>query len=256
MDICGHLMQKCFQTREFNQPQPVSIREPEEEESLIFDEKDNAVNLRRCKKKNFYDASICRHLCSSSLVLNSKKNSPINSCEGICFELTKSSESSGEICPFEKYCANGCPCKHFFCEKISDKYQEKIPVWDFESKKSRNMTEEDLKISIYQRREDLERKPETSGFDVLLFDFNSPNSSSEVFLQGDVLFPHERILNNHLKISIEFNLRILKKVAGSAFLNGEHYLIEARGKMTVFSLWRNEILTSAFRDRFYKFGLF
>ena len=117
-DICGNFMQTCFETKEFKQPELVASHKPKNIKPLIFDEKDNSVNLRRCKKKQFYDASICRHLCSSSLVLKSKKLSPINSCEEICFELTRSSESSGEICPFQKYCPSGCPCKHYNCEKI------------------------------------------------------------------------------------------------------------------------------------------
>ena len=191
-EVCGHLMQKCFETKEFEQPEPVFKYKRKEQKPLVFDEKDNKINLRRCKKEKFYDASICRHLCSSSLVLKSRKSLPTNSCEDICFELTKSAKSAGEICPFQKYCPNGCPCQFYQCEKISGKEQEKIPVWDLYSQTERKMTEQEMKVNIFQRREALDRKPNTSGFNVMLHDFNSTNSS-EVFVQQDAIFPHERI---------------------------------------------------------------
>ena len=112
---------------------------------------------------------ICRHLCSSSLVLKPKR-SIINSCEEICFELTKSSQLSGEICPYQKYCSNGCPCKYYVCDKTSVKDQEVIPVWDLQSRTNRT---EDIDFNIFNRRESLKRKPHTSGFNVTLYDFNS-----------------------------------------------------------------------------------
>ena len=183
------MMEECKQKQVFKQPEPVERIEPEKHKPLIFDEKENRVNLRRCKKKKFYDAMICRHLCSSSLVLKSKKNSPIDNCEQICFELTKSSESSGEICPYQKYCAGGCPCKYYDCEKITDKHQEFIPVWDLQSKTSRQPP--DLEMNIFQRRESLKRQPKTSGFNVMLHDFSSTNSSDVVFVDKNELFPHE-----------------------------------------------------------------
>ena len=191
MEICGKRLTICLETKEFKQPDTVLQHQIEEQEPITFDEKDNRVNLRRCNKKNFYDAMICRHLCSVSLVLKPKRSLPINSCEEICFELTKSYESAGDICPFQKYCPNGCPCKHYVCEKISAKDQEVIPVWDLDSKTNRSHTDS----SIFQRREALRRKPHTSGFNVTLYDYNSENLSEEVFVKQDVLFPHEWIVS-------------------------------------------------------------
>ena len=33
-------------------------------------------------------------------------------------------------------------------------------------------------------------------------------------------------------------------------MNGEHFIVDARGKMTVFSHWRNEILTEGRSERY------
>ncbi len=41
---------------------------------------------------------------------------------------------------------------------------------------------------------------------------------------------------------------ILIKAAGATFLKGEHYLIDAKGQMRVFSKSRNEILTPQFQQ--------
>ena len=137
METCAVLMEECKETKVFRNPGPIKKNEPKKQKPLSFNKKDNQVNLRRCKKKKFYDAAICRHLCSSSLVLKSRRTSPTNSCEEICFELTRSSKTSGEICPYQKYCPSGCPCPLYACEKIGQNEQENIPVWDLESKKSR-----------------------------------------------------------------------------------------------------------------------
>jgi len=190
-------MQKCYQTKEFKQPEPFLNHEQKKLEPLSFDNKENKVNLRRCKKKKFYDATICRHLCSISLVLKSTKTSQISSCEQICFELTKSHELAGEICPYENYCPNGCPCKHYMCEKMTDKDQEVIPVWDLNSKTDEEP--EVVDVNIYERRKDLKRKPKTSRFNVMLHSYNHKNVSEEVFVKSDVLFPHEWIPNNNHK---------------------------------------------------------
>ena len=191
MDICGHLMRECYQTREFKQPEPFTEYMPEKPVPITFDSKENKVNLRRCKKKKFYDASICRHLCSMSLVLKSKRTSSINKCDEICFELTRSSEASGKICPYQKYCPNGCPCKHYVCDKITENDQERIPVWDLGSKTTKEP--EDVGMNIYERMKSIKREPETSFFNVKLHSFNQKNSSKEVFVKSGVLFPHERI---------------------------------------------------------------
>lgn len=193
MDICAILMEECKENKMFKQPEPVVLIEPKVQKPLIFDKQDNKVNLRRCEKKKFYDASVCRHLCSTTLVLKTKKNLPINNCEEICFELTRSSELAGEICPFQKYCPNGCPCENFVCDKISAKDQEVIPVWDLESKTDHEP--EVVGFNIYERRKDLRRDPTTSRFNVLLHSYNQNNFSEEVFVKSDVLFPHKWIQN-------------------------------------------------------------
>jgi len=199
-------MEECKEKKEFKQPEPVVLIEPKEHKPLIFDEKDNKVNLRRCQKKKFYDASVCRHLCSTTLVLKTKKTSPINNCEEICFELTRSSELAGEICPFQKYCPNGCPCKNYVCDKISFKDQEVIPVWDLESQTiiSNSSDQTDLNSSIFQRRESLKRKVQTSGFNVRLYDYYSKNLSEEVFVKQGVLFPHDWIVITTINIIYRF----------------------------------------------------
>lgn len=122
-------------TREFHQPehfiQPLRRAEPQ----ISFTDKENEINLRRCKKQKFYDQSICRHLCSRSLILESTRKTAISPCEKICFELTKSFAFAGLICPFEKYCIKGCPCEHYRCKKIEFQ-QEKVPVWDLSKRKT------------------------------------------------------------------------------------------------------------------------
>ena len=121
----------------------------------------------------------------------------INNCEEICFELTRSSES-GKICPYQKYCPNGCPCKHYVCEKIRINDQQEVAVWDLESKTNDymgkgNKSLVNLDQNIFQRREELNREPKTFGFSVSLYDFSSTNSASQVFVEADVLYPHEWI---------------------------------------------------------------
>ena len=193
METCAFLMEECKETKQFRKPEPIKKVTPKKQKPLRFNKKDNQVNLRRCKKKKFYDAAICRHLCSSSIILTSKRSSTSNSCEEICFELTRSSES-GEICPFQKYCPDGCPCKNYVCEKISYKDQQEVPVWDLESKTSDyNKTVVNLDLNIFQRRKELNREPKTSGFRISLYDLSSTNSASQVYVEADVLYPYEWI---------------------------------------------------------------
>ena len=158
-----------------------------------FDEKDNRVNLRRCKKNKFYDATVCRHLCSMTLVLKSKKTSQVNGCEKICFELTKSHESAGEICPYQKYCPNGCPCKHYVCDKITENDQERIPVWDLGSKTTEKP--KDVDMNIYERMKSIKREQETASFNVHLHSFIQKNSSEDIYVKSGAIFSHERIRN-------------------------------------------------------------
>ena len=132
MGLCGHLMKQCYETQEFTLPEPISLIKPEEiEDDYKYD---NQVNLRRCKKKKFLDQKVCRHLCSNTLILTSARTNPITPCESICFELTQSFDSAGDVCPTEKYCKNGCPCPFYNCEK-TDKDQKFIPVFDLKNEK-------------------------------------------------------------------------------------------------------------------------
>ena len=142
MSLCGHLMKQCHETREFILPEPISLIKAKETEMLVFSNEENQVNLRRCKKKKFLDQKVCRHLCSNTLILKSMRTHSITPCESICFELTKSFDSAGDVCPTEKYCRNGCPCPFYQCEK-TEKDQKFIPVFD-------------LKSGIYSREVDQE----------------------------------------------------------------------------------------------------
>lgn len=81
------------------------------------------------------DRFICRHLCSNSLVLESTGKKAFSSCDQICFEVTRSHASAGEICPFEKYCKDGCPCPFYQCEKVTNK-QTLVPVFELKKKKN------------------------------------------------------------------------------------------------------------------------
>ena len=129
MALCGHLMKQCHATEEFIIPEPISKTEHTNVASLVFTEEENKVNLRRCKKKKFLDQKVCRHLCSNTLILTSTRTHSITPCESVCFELTRSFNSSGNVCPTEKYCENGCPCPFYNCEK-TDKDPKFVPVFD------------------------------------------------------------------------------------------------------------------------------
>ena len=124
-------MKQCYETKKFIIPEPISKIAPVEQKVVKFSKEENDVNLHRCQKKKFYDQKICRHLCSTTLVLTTTRTNPISPCETICFELTRSFDSAGEICPFQKYCPAGCPCPYYECEKI-ELPQKFIPVFDLQ----------------------------------------------------------------------------------------------------------------------------
>ena len=128
-------MKKCYETEKFILPEPISELIRQEETQLEFSEEENELNLRRCKKKQFYDQKICRYLCSKTLVLESTRNHSISPCESICFLLTRSFDSAGEICPTQKYCRNGCPCPFYDCEKMGS-IQKMVPVFDLQQSKA------------------------------------------------------------------------------------------------------------------------
>ena len=78
------------------------------------------------------DQLLCRHLCSQSVVLKSRKTIAVTPCEKMCFELTRSFDNAGEICPSEKYCRKGCPCQFYHCQKIMNE-QTLAPTWDLQN---------------------------------------------------------------------------------------------------------------------------
>ena len=155
MDFCAHLLHDCIGTGNFTQPAEVALPKRENLLPLTFTDRENEINQQRCKKQKFYamwfksfimnfvllsgekpkiDRFICRHLCSQSLVLESTTNKAFDRCEEMCFELTRSHNFAGEMCPFEKYCDKGCPCLFYQCEKVVDE-QTLIPVWDLKKSK-------------------------------------------------------------------------------------------------------------------------
>ena len=133
MDYCAHLLNQCTESKEFVVPEEVAARERPKERKYVFTKRENEINLRRCKKQQFYDSQVCRHLCSMSLVREAWKKPAFSPCENICFELTRTQNAAGQICPFEKYCPNGCPCKYYECEKIW-REQKMVPVWELKNK--------------------------------------------------------------------------------------------------------------------------
>lgn len=151
MDLCGHLMHECHGTRNFTLPSPARPVRPSQISSLSFTDEENRINLRRCKKKKFYDANICRHLCSRSLVLQSTKKKAFTKCERICFQLTRSFDFAGAVCPGEKYCSKGCPCMHYDCEKSSVDDQKHIPVWNLANTTEVAASEAEKSNLIYRR---------------------------------------------------------------------------------------------------------
>ena len=146
MDYCGHLMKQCHATREFILPDAVSKIEHVKAAPLIFTDEENDVNLYRCQKKRFYDQKVCRHICSNTLVLKSTRTTSISPCESMCFELTKSSEAAGEVCPFQKYCQKGCPCPYYECEKLESP-QKLVPVFDLRKSDNSSTSTQSIQLT-------------------------------------------------------------------------------------------------------------
>ena len=186
MDYCRSLMRRCRETERFIIPVRVSGTIKSKRNPLEFTKEDNELNLRRCQKKKFYDTKICRHLCSSTLVLETTRTNLIAPCESICFELTRSFDSAGEICPSEKYCKNGCPCPFYKCEKLTDSHQKLIPLFDL--KKSENLkldenknksSSENLSVDLITRRWE-GRNRQIKKFPLILSDFSGRGREGSV----------------------------------------------------------------------------
>ena len=207
MDFCGHLMKQCHEIEEFILPEPVSKIEPAKSAPLVFSKDENEVNLTRCQKKRFYDQQICRHLCSETRVLKSTRTSSISPCESICFELTRSFDSAGDVCPFQKYCQNGCPCPFYECEKF-DSRQKLIPVFGLRKleEKPASATSEN---NHWVTNGDIElitgrwigRQIEKESFPILLADFNFQIEAKNTY-SSDFLFPYERFCFRYVKNTV------------------------------------------------------
>ena len=187
MDYCASLMRKCRETGKFNLFYRTAIIERGEKDDAVFSEEENNLNLRRCQKKQFYDQSVCRHLCSKTLVLESTKTVPFSPCELICFELTRSFDSAGEVCPNQKYCSNGCPCPFYNCEKFE--WQQKlIPVFDLEkgtsSGEAAAISDESISTTTASTETELEGVNKTdadSSFDFMTGWWKDRESKAEKF---------------------------------------------------------------------------
>ena len=202
MDYCGHLLKQCFETKEFYLPQPVSRIDQADPTLLAFSEEENDLNLVRCQKRQFYDQKVCRHLCSKAVTLELRRTDHISPCESMCFQLTRSPDGAGEICPLQKYCPMGCPCPLYKCEKLESS-QKLIPVFDLEqtfAADSKAFTEEIEKSGgniqlITGRWTKVKNREDHWGVDerlfskILLSDFNGNERQTNV---SDRFFPYVR----------------------------------------------------------------
>ena len=229
MNYCGHLMKDCYETKEFILPEPISKMKPAEKEPVRFDKEENHVNLTRCKKKKFYDQKVCRHLCSKTLLLTSTRTKSISPCESMCFELTRSSESAGEVCPTEKYCPYGCPCPFYECEKL-DSYQKLAPVFDLQKPKPYKTDRIWISDSVITGRWH-DRKAEKMTFPIVLSSLENRNKKIRVN-DTDSFLPYERFyfLSSLLASQYSFFVKTHKST-GATFLNGEHYLVDVIGNL-------------------------
>ena len=181
-------MKECYETKEFILPEPFIEIKPIEKETIRFDEDENQINLIRCKKKKFYDQKVCRHLCSRTLVLTSTKTNSISPCESMCFELTRSSYSAGEVCPTEKYCPYGCPCPFYECEKLESN-KKLLPVFDLQ--KPTYTTDHTTKSDTVIAGRWHDRKVEKKIFPIVLFALDDPKKQISVN-NSNYFLPYER----------------------------------------------------------------
>ena len=199
MTVCSDRLHNCTASGFFYQPDFISKIIKKEPRLLEFTEAENKMNMRRCEKKKFYDAKICEYLCSQYSVKRSSERE--NLCKDVCFTITRSQKTAGEVCPFQKYCINGCPCTHYQCEKedkLSKKYQL---VWNVTARESVQVADDTL---IYRRDPDWDKLPAeiriTNGVGsftkspVSLYNFHS-GISRKIEIKNDTLF------NDHGRLS-------------------------------------------------------
>ena len=111
----------------------------------------------------------------------------------------------------------GCPCPHYECETLADDRQRYLPVWN---KKFSKTIAVDFKTNfdelIYRKSTEyvgIKDLHKIAVSPIYLFDFEK-EKQQKIDLNGEDLYDHS---------------------AGSAFLNGKHYLVDARGKMMTIS---------------------
>ena len=137
-------------------------------------------------KKTVKDRYICRQLCSQSLFLESTETRGFNPCEKMCFELTRSYDFAGEVCPFEKYCKRGCPCRFYQCEKIENA-QTLVPVW----KLTDGQTIDDKPNGLIRKRMERRVEAEFEKFPIIFSTLLAQNSKSMSSSETEKLFQHE-----------------------------------------------------------------
>jgi hypothetical protein len=143
------------------------------------------------------DARLCRHLCSTTLVLKTKTNTVFSNCEVICFELTRT--LAGEICPYEKYCPNGCPCKQYQCEKLINE-QEYIPVWNLKEKTKTSVPIGQEAELIYRRNDG--RQQVITKSPASFYDFGKKRFKRiEMKDQAETFSSHERFTREYINLN-------------------------------------------------------
>lgn len=111
----------------------------------------------------------------------------------ICFELTRT--LAGEICPYEKNCPTGCPCKQYQCEKLINE-QEYIPVWNLNEKTKTSVPIGQEAELIYRRNEG--RQQVITKYPALFYDFGEKRIKRiEIKDQVETFSSHERFTRDY-----------------------------------------------------------
>ncbi|CAG5079487.1 Oidioi.mRNA.OKI2018_I69.PAR.g9264.t1.cds [Oikopleura dioica] len=120
------------ETGQFRFPaQIVSYKTRENIDDDFYTKDEQDVNLKKCKRYNFYDLKICEQLCSKI------HKEDVALCRQICRSHLSEKGEINEICPFEKLCPAGCPCIYYQCEHVDTNqvplawyYQGNDPLFD------------------------------------------------------------------------------------------------------------------------------
>ena len=208
---CSYLLHECKSSRVFIQPEPRTKLDQKPKTELSFTKEENFENVRRCKINKFLDAKTCKYLCRQfSAILNQEENH----CEDLCFTLSRSEKTAGEICPYEKYCPEGCPCPYYDCEKSVADRQKLSPAWDLSS--SRKVQIESTEL-IYSRDTIWDELP------------NQKRETNIISTHQIIFYDHgngsKKIIDTSRSKSFE------KHGVGSTFFDGRHYLVDAKANM-------------------------